>query len=324
MKIFRHLLLTLIISGSVFSLLFAGDYGGYAGAFLRMGLGARPKALGGAFTAIAEGNYAGYYNPGGLPRNNYRELSLSYRALSLDRQLGYAGIVIPLTPKTKTGKKAFNAGLHLGWIYAGVDNIDGRNSRGEHYGSFSNSENAFTFGFAIQPMSMLSLGFTTKILYSRFPRMTLQDESLTSKGLGFDVGALVTPLPGLSLGIVVKDLRSKNSWNTENVWDRGTTTYDEFPTILRVGIAYRLLADQLLLAADFEDNKKQPGKLHLGIEYSPLKTLFLRAGISSTEPAFGFGYLFKIWRFNSALDYAYAADEVAPAGEHIFSWSFRL
>jgi hypothetical protein len=302
----------------------AADGGGYAGAFLRMGLGARAKGMGGAFTAVAEGSAAGYYNPAGLPRSEYKELTLSYRALTLDRNFNYIGLSLPLRPPSKTGARPLNAGVHLGWIHAGVDNIDGRDVNGTHYGMFSYAENAFTFGFAIQPLKFISVGFTAKVLYNRFPKMTQDDQALTSKGLGVDLGVLVQPIEKLTIGVVAKDLRSKNTWNTENVWERGTTTYNEFPKILRVGLAYRLLEDRLLLAVDFEDNKKQPEKFHLGAEFAPYPNFVLRAGFDVEEPTFGLGYLFPIWRLTSVLDYAYVIEDVAPSGEHLLSWSIRL
>ncbi|MBN1351630.1 hypothetical protein JXJ21_19605 [candidate division KSB1 bacterium] len=298
---------------------------GYAGAFLRMGIGARPKSMGNAFTAVVNGVYAGYYNPGAIPRCDYKEITFNYSVLALDRSFNHIGLSIPLRPQSQSGEKGvFNAGLHLGWVYAGVDNIDGRDSNGQHIGMFRNSENAFFFGFAIQPHSMVSVGLVAKVLYNQFPEVTKKDESLTSKGLGFDFGVLVTPLPGLSAGIALKDVRSQYSWNTESVWERGTSTYDHFPKIWRVGIAWQTFADKLLLSADFEKNDKQSAKIHLGTEYAFAKKLFLRAGMNHSEPAFGFGYLFKVWKLDSLLDYAYIYDEVAPAGEHVFSWAFRL
>ena len=121
-----------------------GD-GGYAGAFLRMGFEARTKALGDAFTAVPEGAVAGIYNPATLPNLNSRQAILSTSFLPLDRNLNYIGFAMPIRPKLKSGGKAqpLEAGLAVGWINAGVDNIDGRDRSGNHTGDLSNSENAF-------------------------------------------------------------------------------------------------------------------------------------------------------------------------------------
>ena len=122
----------------------------------------------------------------------------------------------------------------------------------------------------------------------------------------------------------MKDIRSQYTWNSESVWERGTSTYDHFPRIFRAGIAYLTLSETLLLSADFEKNEKQSAKIHAGAEYKIMQMFYLRAGLDHSEPAFGFGYRFDIWKFKAILDYAYIYDEVAPAGEHVFAWAFQL
>jgi hypothetical protein len=46
--------------------------GGYAGSFLRIGLGARAMAMGGGSAAILNDAYSAYYNPAGLGYLNKR------------------------------------------------------------------------------------------------------------------------------------------------------------------------------------------------------------------------------------------------------------
>ena len=67
------------------------DDGILAGAFMRMGLGARANAMGNAYTGVAEGTVAAYYNPAGIPFLETRQVMLSYRFLSLDRNFNYIG-----------------------------------------------------------------------------------------------------------------------------------------------------------------------------------------------------------------------------------------
>ncbi len=78
--------------------LYAQDRGGYTGSFLRLGLGARARALGGAFTAIPGDGYSVYYNPAGLPDLPGKEVTLSYRNLSLDRTFIYTGVALKIPP----------------------------------------------------------------------------------------------------------------------------------------------------------------------------------------------------------------------------------
>ncbi|MDZ7261694.1 MAG: hypothetical protein ONB05_06280 [candidate division KSB1 bacterium] len=316
----------------------ATEYGGYAGAFLRMGLGARPRALGEAYTALAQGTYAGFYNPAGLPWLTSKELNICFSLLPLDRKFNYIGVAIPLKPKvseippqtetvTEQGHpEVANAGLHLGWINCGVDNIDGRDSNGNPIGTFSNSENAFFFSFALSPHRLLSLGVNFKILYNRFPSMTMEDKAASAKGFGFDLGMLVSPLPGLTTGIVIKDLNSKYSWNTKRVWDweKAFTKYDRFPRTIRWGLAYRIPGNWLLASFDWEDNDKQDGQYHLGVEFLSPQGLYLRAGLDAGEPTFGLGLELKVLGTATAIDYGYISNEFAPAGEHVFSWALRF
>ncbi|MBD3166110.1 hypothetical protein GF324_05910 [bacterium] len=75
---------------------FAEGYGGYAGAFLRMGAGAHGTALGDAGTAAAMGVEQAHYNPAGLPYAPNNEAHIGYHVLSLDRRLAHVGAMYQL------------------------------------------------------------------------------------------------------------------------------------------------------------------------------------------------------------------------------------
>jgi len=169
------LTLTFFIASALNSdISFTQQRGGYAGSFLRLGLGARAMALGGAFVGLTNDGYAGFYNPAGLPNLTEREATLSYRSLSLDRSFTYVGFSVPLPP---------SAGLAVGWIHAGVDGIDGRDFAGNHTKFFDDSQNGFIFGFGLRPHDRVSIGIGGTIL-----RENLLD--ITSTGFGFNLGVL--------------------------------------------------------------------------------------------------------------------------------------
>ncbi len=67
----------------------AEGYGGYAGAFLRMGAGAVTMACGDAGVARSVGAEQALYNPAGLPFSPSSDVHLTYHALSLDRRLAH-------------------------------------------------------------------------------------------------------------------------------------------------------------------------------------------------------------------------------------------
>jgi len=302
-----------------------GD-GGYAGAFLRMGLGARAKALGDAYSAIPEGAVAGFYNPALLPHLKERQLVASYSFLTLDRNFDYIGFAMPLNPPAAPDKKGnpLKAGLALGWIHAGVDNIYGTDGSGNHTMDYSNSEHAFYLSFALSPFRKFSIGISGKVLYNRMPNIEKDDAALTSTGFGIDFGAFFTPFKNVMLGLVLRDNMSKYSWNTDTVYERGTSTIDKFPKVTRASIAYRIPQEWLLLTAEIEDSDKQNPRYHYGIELSSAKIGALRIGLDDTSPAFGMGLKFNLLGKASVINYAFIFSQDAPGSDHIFSWAFNI
>ncbi|NIR52382.1 hypothetical protein GWO43_27470, partial [candidate division KSB1 bacterium] len=110
--------------------LFAEGNGGFAGAFLRVGLGARALAMGNAQVANPENGYGGFYNPAGLPHLQKLTFAISYSSMSLDRRFNYVGLATPVKPF---------GGLSAGWIYSGVGNIRAYDSRGADVGEIDRS-----------------------------------------------------------------------------------------------------------------------------------------------------------------------------------------
>jgi len=298
--------------------------GGYAGAFLRMGLGARPLALGSAFTAVAEETYAAFYNPGGLPYLLRREASLSVSVLPLDRHIYYVGYAQPIHPKAEGESRIFRGGFAVGWINSGVNAIDARDFDGNPLGALSNSENAFFLSFALQPHERVALGLTGKLLYHRFPSITDQGDAISSTGFGFDVGIMVRPFPNLSAGITLKDLNAKYTWNTEKLYERATTTTDRFPQRVSGGVAYRIPAYGLTLVADIEDNDKQDPEYHAGAEAVFGSHFALRGGLQNGDPTIGLGFQFPFIGKSAQLDYALVTEGAGAGEAHVFSWAFRF
>ncbi|MFQ5651478.1 MAG: hypothetical protein ACE5IY_16205 [bacterium] len=307
--------------------------GGRAGAFLRVGVGARAKALGDAYSAIATGVEAAYYNPAGLPFIENKQVMASYRFLSLDRQFSYIGFGMPVQPKARKGQKAINGGFSLAWLRAGVEDIDGRNTDGEHFDDLSNSENAFVFAFALNPAPMLSFGLTFKVLWNRFPSLGSEGETISASGVGFDFGAMLFPVDWLTLGVVVKEINSKYRWNTEDLFgEDGSETVDDFPKIIRYGVALTPPRfGKVILALDYEQIYKEKifaskldDRLHIGAEAAFWHDFVVRAGFDDGSVTAGGGYAFSLIGKKSQLNYAFISPGNRPEEEHIFSWVFQF
>jgi hypothetical protein len=320
----RFFLSAIILGMTATSTFAANGDGGYAGAFLRMGFEARSKALGDAFTAMPEGAVSGMYNPALLPHLKTRQVIVSYSFLPLDRNLNYIGIAIPIRPKAKgaDGSSPLNAGISMGWVNSGVNNIDGRDGSGNHTGMLSNSENAFYMSFAISPTPILSIGVSGKVLYNRIPDIAEENSALTSNGFGIDVGAYLNPYPGLMLGLAIRDNMSKYSWNTDSVYDRGTSTIYKFPRAVRLGAAYRIPKQWLLFVADYETSDVQNPRFHFGVEMTYQQIGALRLGMDHDKPTFGLGVNIEILGKRTMLNYAIipGLDTLSP--DQMASWSF--
>ncbi|MFC1729290.1 hypothetical protein ACFL6I_03040 [candidate division KSB1 bacterium] len=302
----KRILFTTICTALLFlsaGLLKADDRGGYAGAFLRFGLGARAKALGGAFVGYPVDGYSGYYNPAGLTSLQHREVLFSYRDLSLDRTFHYIGFAAPLPPM---------AGLALGWIHAGVDKIDGRDFTGNHTEWFSDSQNGVLFGFGLRPAANFSVGIGGTYL-----RESLY--TITATGFGLNLGVLYRPLPYLSLGLAVRDLGASYSWNTESLYELGSSTTDRFPTVVTGGTGLELKRYNSILLLDvFKNSKSEPG-VRFGIENGTLEIITLRAGMDDGDFTAGAGIEFHALEYGGFINYAFGKTENDTDPAHIFS-----
>ncbi|MGQ9558890.1 MAG: hypothetical protein ACUVWA_00105 [Candidatus Oleimicrobiaceae bacterium] len=295
--------------------------GGYAGAFLRLGVAPRAQAMGDAFVAVPEGASVGLYNPAGVALLNDLQAEAVAGVLSLDRALYVLSFAVPVRPK---GIGAMDGGLGLSWVHAAVTNIDGRDADGVQIGTFSNAENAFVFTFALRPHRVVGVGITGAILYNRLPGVTRDNGTLASSGVGINVGVMVMPLPRLVVAAAVHNINAKYTWNTEKVYERGTSVVDRFPVSLRAGASYRPSFGWLLTSAEVEQSDLQGTLLRCGVEAVIARQLALRAGVDNGRLRCGLGLALTVLGHTAGLDYAYLPTVEGVAGDHIFAWAFHF
>jgi hypothetical protein len=318
--------------------------GGKAGAYSRMGFGARGMAMGNALTAVTSGDATSYYNPATIPFAEYRSATLSFGILSFDRRLNFLGFTQPLgggeTMVNDTVRRSPRAGISFGIINSGVSNIDGRDSDGEPTGSLQTSENQAFLGFATQLKNGFAIGVNVKFLYHHLYT------NVNSTTFGIDAGLLYPVNEHLTIGAAAKDFISKYAWNTNTIYgENGTQVDDTFPQLYSIGACYKLPNALGIVALDAQFSNQSTFTLKFGSEVSLLKTelrepdtqgfvlqpeLLVRAGIDRIDvkekgtgirPTFGFSLRQSFDNLTPALNYAFVLEPFATSGMHMISLS---
>jgi len=204
-----------------------GD-GGYAGAFLQVPIGARPTAMGGAYRAVSNDGAGALFNPAGLADLERRLFATSYRAMKLDRTLGYVTAFFPIENHAIIG-------LH--WLFAGSGSVAMRDFNGRSLGSeFSQNNHAFAVLFSKRFENYISAGVKLNYYHATIPEVT-------ASSVGFDIGFLLyideffdrekrvdMPVKNIQVGLTIKNLGMKYPWNSEKfnrLYQASTLGYEQ-------------------------------------------------------------------------------------------------
>lgn len=304
----------------------------YAGEFLSIGVGGRPKGMGGAYVALVNDVTSGYWNPGALSKINYPQFSLMH-----DAQFGslvnydYGSIGIPFGP---------TASLGLSVIRMGIDDIsDTRNALIDLNGNgvldpgerldpdkittFNSSDYAFYVTYSKRSSDKFTYGANLKVI-SR----SVGDEG--AWGLGFDLGATYNPFGRFFLGANLMDITT-----TYLSWTTGKS--EVITPTAKIGSAYQVdfLGGTFTPALDFDvrfEGRKSSANanigpvsfdMHAGLEYSFRDLIAVRTGYNDLgNLTLGAGV--KLPKIN--IDYSYNQfDGLEELGNsHIISLTFTL
>ncbi len=181
----------------------------YSNEFLSIGTGARAKAMGNSFIAIADDATAGYWNPSGLLKV---ESNLQFSLMHAEYFAGIAkydfgAIAFPIDTMSTIG---------FTYIRFGVDDIPNTsqlidaegNINYDRVTSFSTADNAFLFSYARKmKVPGLSLGGNVKVI------RRIIGEFANSWGFGLDVSAQYQT-GNWQFGAVFRDVTGTfNAWN---------------------------------------------------------------------------------------------------------------
>lgn len=292
----------------------AQDYSGYAGNYFQNGIDAKSIAMGNALTAGTDLNFPAYFNPAAVASVSSRKLLFTHQFLSLDRRQSVISFTTLLPPI---------GGISVGWIGAGVNNIDGRDLSGVHTDKLSATENAFLISFGIAPDKHFQIGGTVKILQNQLPNI---DGNIIGKGVGFDFGAMYNINAKYNFAIVIKNINSAYQWSNKLTDDLGRVYKDKFPIQIRTGVQYRMksmvivgdiglyIAEKEILDFDYK----------IGAEYTYKNNYHFRTGFRNDRISFGVGFKYlQFDKFTSLIDFATVVEPVAGL-THIISYAVNF
>lgn len=278
--------------------------------FLKINVGARAVAMGGAFTGLANDATALYYNPAGLAVMQRPSFVAGYHNYFEDLQSGMVGYVRPGSIGT--------FGLQV--VYLNYGEFIETDQAGNVLGEFSGGDLLFGLSFARSYNSMFSYGVTAKFLYEKL-------EEYSATGVAVDIGVRYETEElnsrgferenKFTAGLIIQNLGTQLS-----ALGSDTAKYS-LPLAIRGGGSAQLEGLPLLFTADIilpTDND-----LHFGVgaEYLELQPLYLRAGWNSFGSNYKTSDSNDSWSglsFGAGFDYsgyhiAYAVSLAGDLGE---------
>jgi hypothetical protein len=243
--------------------------------FLKIGVGAKACAMGGAFVSVADDASAIYWNPAGISQLTSPEVLGSQNFWLMDMSMQFVGAVIPLR----------QGSLGLGVAYSSSGDIP-RVEDLQVIGSYSAYDAAISVAYANRFRGGLRLGLAMKIIQQK-----IYEEN--AKGMAVDLGLLyqVRRIEGLHFGLSVQNLGPGMKFIEES---------DPLPMMIKAGASYRV--GSLLLASSLAKPRGNDARLNVGGELSIKDTLFAWGGYNSLY-SYSLGVGMKFWK--ASIGYAF-------------------
>ena len=280
----------------------AGDPGEVGMLSLRMGIGAREAAMGGAAVAASEGAAALFWNPA----NNALQERGTDLLLQHQRYLGLFNHEAAAVSHRAGGGML---GLTFTGLYADEQERRGEDQVGIPEGTFRPYDLAFGASYARAFGSRFAAGVNVKFLYETI-------DLYSDTGLAFDLFVTHrTMIEGLVFGASATNLGSQMNLRTQPF---------DLPAAARLGAAWTpdatWLRNRLTLATDVVFPNDSSEKVHLGGEYRLLGEFALRAGtrLNYENQGLTAGAGFRTGRLG--VDYAFEESKVSGFDDgHKFS-----
>lgn len=297
-------------------------------------VGARSIATGGAFLSNTTGTEAIYYNPAGLDVSGKSEAMFSYMSYLADMNISYMAL----------GAKVGDLGS-FGFSFKTIDmgnipvtTINAPDGTGATY-----SPDFYIAGLTYSKVvtDRVAVGVNIKLVHEGIM-------NAFANGFCVDFGVQYRFPKNLSLGVAVKNIGSNMKYSGQDLqqrtevpnanpgsplgsWEAVTEEF-ELPSSFELSATYEFNLNKennLLLGGAFKSNNAGEDNAAFGLEYSFMKTLFLRGGYNmllenSSQSIYGLtcgaGINYEIMEGVGVMfDYAYRDVKDFPKANHIFT-----
>lgn len=285
-----------------------------AGDELLLGVGSRPSGMAEAYTAVVTGALAPFWNPAGLARLQYQDISLTH--LMWMQNISLDTVAYAVNIGKKSGLSLFVSRLGIPDITVtnetlpSPDNpLSGQYSPANQTVSVGSIMGGIGFGWGLLPM--LNVGANVKCIQEN-----LLDDSAT--GFAGDLGAQVRLSDTDIAGLVVQNMSTGLDGFAFPLMARAgiakRMSYTDIEELLALAPENKTAAKDILASLDLTDlvNSQDYG-FHLGLEWAPKMgstILALRGGIAKSTSSYlllscGVGLALEIGSSAYALDYAF-------------------
>ncbi|MCX6158774.1 MAG: conjugal transfer protein TraF [Ignavibacteriota bacterium] len=227
-------------------------------------VGARPTALGGAFTSLSDNSLAIFYNPAGLGQVKYREFSAYYSPAPFG-----------LTDLS-TASLSYSEPFSFGTVGAAF----------KTYGFDLYRENNFIVSYGNS--------YKKKIYYgANINLYNLHIENYNNAtAFGLDIGAMVYLAKFLQWGFFGKNITGTKIGESK----------EKIAQVYRSGFTFQP-EDKIRVIGEIEKDVKYPISVRGGLEYSVIDFLDLRFGVGSQPSIFsaGIGLNYNLFSFDYAF-----------------------
>lgn len=235
-------------------------------AFERIAYGARGAAMGGSLVALSGNAWSAFINPAALQTVERRTVSLDYAPRPFEmNELAF-------------GAAAYVEPTSLGSLALGAT----------RFGFELYHETRVVLSFADEFMS----GFRAGISMSYYA-LSIQNYGNAS-AIGFDVGVLVDVSDNVRWGFSALNISASTIGAAK----------ERIPQHFHTGVAFTFLPGALITASVMKD-VRYPIELHVGVEYSLVDVLALRAGTTSDPNTFNAGLGVRVGF--AQFDYAFSS-----------------